>query len=76
MQTQISKSQFKARALEIFRNIEKTGTPVIITDRGTPTLAVTKYHARHTDAMARLRGSVLRFDRPTAPVDEAWDAEA
>lgn len=76
MQTKISKSQFKARALEIFRDIEKTGTPVIITDKGTPSLTVTKYRAGHTDAMARLRGSVLRFDRPTAPVDETWDADA
>lgn len=26
------------------------------------------------DALTRLKGSVLRFDEPLAPVDEAWDS--
>lgn len=75
METEISKSRFKARALEIFRNIEKTGTPVVITDNGTPTLTVAKYHPADRDAMARLAGSVLRFDEPFAPVGEHWEAD-
>ena len=76
MQTRISKSKFKAHALEIFRNIEKTGAPVVITDNGKPTLAVTKYHSAARNALAQLKGSVLRFDDPTAPTGEAWDADA
>lgn len=76
MDTEISKSRFKAHALEIFRKVEKTGTPVIITDNGTPTLMVTKYRADKRDALARLKGSVLRFDRPLDPVDENWEADA
>lgn len=76
METEISKSRFKAQALEIFRKIEKTGTPVVITDNGTPVLSVTKYRAGARNALSRLKGSVLRFDQPTAPVDELWDADA
>lgn len=76
METLISKSHFKARALEIFRKIEQTGTPVVITDNGTPTLSVTRYHGSALDPLARLKGSVLRFSRPTAPIDEPWDADA
>lgn len=76
METEISKSKFKAQALEIFRNIEKTGTPVVITDNGTPTLTVTKYRRDARDAFARLKGSVLKFDDPLAPVDEVWGADA
>lgn len=76
METEISKSRFKAHALEIFRNIEKSGTPVIITDNGTPALIVTKYRPEARDALARLKGSVLRFDDPLAPVDETWEADA
>lgn len=76
METEISKSRFKAQALEIFRNIEKTGTPVVITDNGTPALTVTKYRAEARDALTRLKGSVLRFDQPLAPVDESWEADA
>ena len=75
METEISKSRFKAHALEIFRNIEKTGTPVIITDNGTPVLTVTKHRPETRDALARLKGSVLRFDQPLAPVDEHWEAD-
>ncbi|MGH8232719.1 MAG: hypothetical protein ACREPU_00775 [Rhodanobacteraceae bacterium] len=76
MQTEISKSKFKARALEIFRRIEKTGTPVVITDNGTPTLIVKRYSPDETDVRKRLKGSVLRYDQPLAPVAEDWDADA
>lgn len=76
METEISKSRFKAQALQIFRNIEKTGTPVVITDNGTPTLTVTKYRPDSRDALVRLKGSVLRFEDPFAPVDETWEADA
>lgn len=39
----ISKGRLKARMLEIFREIEKTGQPLIVTDRGTPVLRVEPY---------------------------------
>lgn len=74
METEISKSHFKAHALEIFRHIEKTGNPVVITDNGTPVLTVTKHQPSAPAPLTRLKGSVLRFDDPTAPVDETWDA--
>lgn len=74
METEISKSKFKARALEILRTIEQTGEPVIITDRGTPTLIVQKLSAA-ADAVTKLKGSVLRYDAPFAPVGEGdWEA--
>ena len=76
METEISKSKFKAHALEIFRQIEKTGKSVVITDNGTPTLTVTKFRPKAHDALARLKGSVLRFDQPLEPVDENWEADA
>ena len=38
MPTTVSKSRFKAKALELFRQVERTGKPIIITDRGTPVL--------------------------------------
>lgn len=74
MAAQVSKSRFKAHALEIFRQIEKTGTPVVITDNGKPALTVTRYQPPTADTLASVAGSVLRFDDPLAPVDEAWDA--
>lgn len=74
MYTEISKSQFKARALEIFRQVERSGEPVIITDRGRPTLEL-RPHVEDTRApLERLKNSLLRYDDPFAPVGEnAWE---
>ena len=40
MSAPISKSNFKAKALEIFRQVEASGEPVVITDHGEPKLEV------------------------------------
>jgi len=73
--TQIAKSEFKARALEYFRQIEATGEPVVITDHGVPKLEIRRYQPNGDDMRAALRGSVLRYDDPTAPIGaDDWDA--
>lgn len=63
----ISKSQFKPRALELFREVEATGQPLIITDNGTPTLEIRPYTPPHTNPLEALRGSVLFFEPPAEP---------
>ena len=77
---QVSKSQFKARALALFRQIEATGEPVVITDHGRPALEVRPYRPSPTeqpDPLQTRRGSVLRYDDPLAPGAESdWDALA
>lgn len=74
MGIQVSKSQFKARALEFFRQVEASGTSVVVTDHGQPTLEVRPYKPVSRDPLDVLRGSVLRFDHPTAPVaDDDWE---
>ena len=71
----ISKANFKARALEIFRRVQETGEPVLITDRGRPVLKLEPYCAGDDAVLASLRGSVLAYEEPTEPVgDDAWDA--
>ncbi|GLR68954.1 antitoxin [Acidocella aquatica] len=60
----ISKSQFKPRALELFREVEATGRPLIITDNGTPTLEIRPYAAPRANPLEALRGSVLFFTPP------------
>jgi antitoxin (DNA-binding transcriptional repressor) of toxin-antitoxin stability system len=73
--TQIAKSEFKARALEYFRQIEATGESIVITDHGVPKLEVRRYQPNGDDSLKLLRGSVLRFDNPTEPVgDDDWHA--
>lgn len=72
--SEVSKSGFKAHALEILREVEKTGQPVIITDRGRQALLLKKYVARKASPLQLLKGSVLRYDNPLAPVaEDEWD---
>jgi hypothetical protein len=76
---QLSKSRFKAQALELFRPGEASGEPLVVTDHGRPTLEVRPYRPDRPDAdpLEELRDSVLRFDDPFAPVGENdWEALA
>jgi PHD/YefM family antitoxin component YafN of YafNO toxin-antitoxin module len=45
MLQQISKSQFKAKALEFFRMIESSGETLVVTDHGEPKLEVRPYRS-------------------------------
>jgi hypothetical protein len=75
MTNRISKSQFKSKALELFRRVEATGLPLVITDNGEPKLEVRRYQPPSRDPLDKLRGSVLYYHDPKDPVgDEDWDA--
>lgn len=72
---QVSKSEFKAKALEYMRQIESTGESVIVTDHGKPALEVRPFRGIDRNPLDVLRGSVVRYENPTEPiaVDE-WEA--
>lgn len=77
MARMISKSRFKAHALEIFREVERTGKPVVITDRGSPVLKLSPYRDDPDEALKVLRESVVKYHAPTEPVgDDDWEAGA
>ena len=71
---QVSKSEFKAKALEFFRQVEASGESVVVTDHGKPTLEVRPYRSADRNPLDVLRGSVVRYVDPTAPVDVEWEA--
>lgn len=77
MVVHVSKSQFKAKALEYFRQVQSSGEPIVVTDHGKPAVEVRPVTAEEKpDPFERLKGSVLWYDRPFDPaVDpEEWDA--
>ena len=75
MTTTVSKSRFKARALELFREVERTRKPIIITDRGNPVLKLSPYADDPRETLRVLRESVVRYDAPTRPVgDDDWES--
>ena len=64
----VSKSQFKAKALEYFRRVEASGQRLVVTDHGRPTLELRRYRSAERDPLDVLRGSVVRYENPTEPV--------
>jgi len=75
MSETISKTQFKARALEYFRQVERTRTELVITDRGRPVVKLVPFTGEPGYALLALRDSVVRYDAPTEPVgEEDWEA--
>lgn len=64
----VSKSKFKAKALEFFRQIEASGQSLIVTDHGKPTLEVRLYRGPKRNPLDVLRGSAMRYDNPTESV--------
>lgn len=77
MQQTISKSQFKAHALELLRMVEEQKQPLIITHAGKPVAKVIPYQEElNQEAILKsLRGSVLKYDDPTKPAidPQDWD---
>lgn len=72
---QVSKSTFKAKALELLREVESSGRSLIVTDHGKPTLEVRPFHPSNADPLAALKGTVVKYDDPMAPVaDTEWEA--
>ena len=65
MSVTVSKSKFKARALQFFREVEQSGEELIITDHGRPVLKIIPYQDNSKDALKQLQGSVLKFHDPS-----------
>lgn len=77
MGEQVSKSEFKARALELFRRVEASGEVVIVTDHGKPTVEIRRYRETARRPLEVLKGSVTAYTDPTQPVaSEDWEALA
>jgi prevent-host-death family protein len=71
----VSKSRFKARALDYFRIVERTGRPLVITDRGVPVLQIVPYRSDPAAQLRVLRDSVVRYDAPMEPVaNDEWES--
>ena len=71
---EMSKTEFKAHALEVFRSIEKTGEPIIITDHGKPKIEIRKVSDDMTDPLLALKNTVLNYVSPTKPISvDDWE---
>lgn len=75
MWEEVSKTEFKARALEYFRQVEAKGKTIIVTDKGRPTVQIRRYRRDDRPPLERLKGSVIEYIDPLEPVGEMeWEA--
>lgn len=77
MKTEISKSAFKAKALEIMRGVEQSGEEVIITSHGKPTLVIKPFQddGEARSPLEQLEGSVLALNDPFESVaEDDWES--
>lgn len=65
---QVTKSQFKGRASELFRKIEESGLTVVVTDQGSPVVEIRRCRRNQRSPLEVLRNSVVDFKRPTEPI--------
>lgn len=71
----VSKSSFKAKALEYFREVESTGRELVITDHGRPVVKILPYARETQKLLEEFRGTVHRYTDPMEPVGlEDWEA--
>jgi prevent-host-death family protein len=74
MEQIVSKSKFKPQALEYFRQVEESGEPLIITDRGKPVLKILPYGKEPLKGLEALRDSVVKYNKPLEPVGlDDWE---
>ena len=76
-QNQVSKSDFKARALELLRQVESSGDPLVVTNHGKPSIEVRRYRPKDRSPLESLKGSATAYIDPTEPVAEGdWETLA
>lgn len=74
MERSVSKSKFKPRSLEYFREIESTGETLVITDRGQPVLKIVPFSNDFGKVLEKLRNVIIKYDSPETPVStEDWE---
>jgi prevent-host-death family protein len=73
----VSKSKFKAKALEYLRAVEQCGEELVITDRGRPVVKVVPLNRDPDALLAPFRGTLIDYEEPTEPVaSEDWEVLA
>jgi prevent-host-death family protein len=70
----VSKSRLKSHMLELFREVERTGEGIIVTDHGRPTLRVEPIEERFSveTLFADVRGKMVYHADIMEPETDEW----
>ncbi|MBN1656383.1 MAG: prevent-host-death protein [Deltaproteobacteria bacterium] len=71
----VAKSELKAKMLEYFRKVEKTGEELIVTDNRVPVLKVIPLRRRKTpdEVFGDVRGKISYSDDLTESESSEWE---
>ena len=75
--TKVSKGTLKAKMLAFFREVERTGEPLVVTDRGRPVLKVVPYSEPRSarDVFADVLGAVVYHGDVLEPTEAEWGCD-
>lgn len=71
----ISKSELEANMCSVFRDLERTGEEVIVTDRGKPVLRISPYREEPKtlrEMFADIKGKAVFSGDPDDPTAGEW----
>ena len=74
----VSKGLLKAKMFEFFREVEATGEPLVVTDRGKEVLKLVRITngAESIDKVFEpFRGKLKFYEDPNAPTTDEWNLE-
>lgn len=71
---EVSKGQLKARMLQIFRELERDGGELVVTDRGRPVLRIVPIARTGTAAevFGAFQGKAMFIEDPDVPTAGEW----
>jgi len=66
--------RFKATCLELMDRVRETGVEYVVTKHGRPVAKLVPYQEEDRKPFfGSMRGTVLEYERPFAPIDGAYD---
>jgi prevent-host-death family protein len=71
---QISAAEFKATCLELMDEVDRTGTPIVVTKRGRAVAQLAPVRTRVRSAFGLLKGRIVVHGNIVDPIDVTWNA--
>jgi prevent-host-death family protein len=72
----VSAAEFKARCLELIKDVQQRRAPLVVTKHGRPIVRITAVRDRVPDTFGALRGTVTYRGDIVAPDAAAWGEHA
>jgi prevent-host-death family protein len=71
---QISAAEFKATCLDLMDEVDRSGTPIVVTKRGRAVAQLAPVRARVRSAFGLLKGRIVIRGSIIDPIDVTWNA--